>query len=1085
MCKKLKPLFVFVAMLGLVSSVQADLRWYFGQGQVRDWTDVAGWNGGVVPTDSDPAGSYAIMVHDGTVNVTTAGQGCLDMWLGYESGAFMVNIAAGTYFHITEQLLIGYGGLCSSCGATGVLNIGEGASVRCEQLQVGVSPTYHGIVNVSNGGLLTCGTWGTMIGPGDTGSVNLRGTGSMTALTGITIGIGSHINIEKGQLKVSGDWRTQLQGYVNDGRITSFERTLRRCTPKVTYESGWTYVKTSGGCTCASYPVGDLNHDCYVDLSDLATLAEDWLDCTNSADVGCSQVQLDMRETTLRIKHDGQSIDISLSCPKFTFNVDSTLESIAPVSIVGNISSGQVVTVSFNPIALNGSVSIEPQLLLQWSPNEKIVRKWARYRITGTPSNLVLQEIVLEKMARSLLLTEPLSNAPQSYPAFANGFFMGIEFPVASTRLEGLNLILGHKPGSRPQVNVWYESRKAVYGAATPGKEKEAFQAYITLHRPAPTSSFICYNTWYSLTPTTRESTVMNLMQSFNDNMTKPYGVSFDCFTIDGTVDSNGPTYWSKSKSIWQVDLSKFPSGLTPLHDYAQGMGTLLGLWTSPTSQYVGATDTDWAYQNGYETWKWAGSTQGIICLAGPRYHQAYTNALIDLVNTYGVRQFKFDGLTMQCPEAWHGHEPNELSSEAIGQAAVDTFQAIHSACPSVWLRTTCFSWSGAGSPWWLLYVNSETGTFGDDAPIGKVPCPIYRECNTTARDYYNLQGAAWSPTPINGQEVMGINHATPEPLLNDAVIVVMRGHAFVPLYLNPAQMNSERWFDLAHVLAWARTNSETLLANTYPLLPASWQNGKAPKFSSYSIMPREIYGYAHCKNNQALISLRNPWIQPQTYTLTLNDSIGFTSQAAGLSAVSLYPENRIYGQNLHYGSTLTFLIAPYETVVLSIGSGYNLSGIPTVGGSIGGKIQTTVTQSSATTDLTVSLQATVDTTAPQTKLLVCMEGTYQNTTALATPTYQLLVNGVPASVTVISSEDGWRATGIQAWEHWKFLQVTLTSAHNVISLQQLHPDPNCTNVSIWAWATKNGGGMPSFQNSLPSPEFINLDAVLLGNFNR
>jgi hypothetical protein len=94
-------------------------------------------------------------------------------------------------------------------------------------------------------------------------------------------------------------------------------------------------------------------------------------------------------------------------------------------------------------------------------------------------------------------------------------------------------------------------------------------------------------------------------------------------------------------------------------------------------------------------------------------------------------------------------------------------------------------------------------------------------------------------------------------------------------------------------------------------------------------------------------------------------------------------------------------------------------------------------------------------------------------------------VNGVPASVTVISSEDGWRATGIQAWEHWKFLQATLISAHNVISLQQLHPDPNCTNVSIWAWATKNGGGMPSFQNSLPSPEFINLDAVLLGNFNR
>lgn len=698
----------------------------------------------------------------------------------------------------------------------------------------------------------------------------------------------------------------------------------------------------------------------------------------------------------------------------------------------------------------------------------------------------MLKEIVLEKIAKSLLSVEPLNFSPQSFPAFANGFFMGIEFPVTSTRMEGQYLIMGHKPGIRPQANVWYESRKAIYGTATPGKERDAFQAYITLHRPAPTDLFICYNTWYSVQVTTNESSILSLMQAFNNNMTQPYGVSFDCFTVDGTVDSNGPTYWSKSKSIWQVDMSKFPNGLTTLRNYAQGMGTFLGLWTSPSSQYVGATDTDWAYENGYETWKWPGTTQRFCCLAGPLYHQSYTSQLVNLVNSDGVRQFKFDGLTLSCPESGHGHEPDDLSSEAIEQAAVDTFQAIRSACPSVWLRATCFSWTGAGSPWWMFYLNSTTGAFGDDNPIGKVPCLIYRECLTTARDYYNLQGASLSPTPIKAQDVMGINHATSEPLLNDAVTVVMRGNAFLPLYLNPVHMNSARWHDLAKLLTWTRSNSEIILANTYPLLPASWQNGNQPKFSSTDVMPREIYGYAHCKNNQALISLRNPWIMPQTYTLKVDESIGFDSSAAELSSVSLYPENRIYGQNLHYGSTLTFIVAPYETVVLSIGAGYNLSGIPTVGNSIGGKIQTNVTQSSATMDLTVSLQATVDTSAPQTKLLVCMEGTYKNPTALATPTYQLLVNGSPANVTVISSEDGWRATGVQAWEHWKFLQIDLTSAHNEISLQQLHPDPNCTNVSIWAWGTKIGnGGTPSFPNSLPSPEYINLDAALLGNFNR
>jgi len=48
-----------------------------------------------------------------------------------------------------------------------------------------------------------------------------------------------------------------------------------------------------------------------------------------------------------------------------------------------------------------------------------------------------------------------------------------------------------------------------------------------------------------------------------------------------------------------------------------------------------------------------------------------------------------------------------------------------------------------------------------------------------------------------------------------------------------------------------------------------------------------------------------------------------------------------------------------------------------------------------------------------------------------------------------------------------------------------LQSDPNCTNVSVWAWGTKSGSGIPSFQNSLPSPELISLDAALLGNFKR
>ena len=89
-------------------------------------------------------------------------------------------------------------------------------------------------------------------------------------------------------------------------------------------------------------------------------------------------------------------------------------------------------------------------------------------------------------------------------------------------------------------------------------------------------------------------------------------------------------------------------------------------------------------------------------------------------------------------------------------------------------------------SPWWLFYVNSVIGSFGDDAPYGRVPAPVYRESYTTARDYYNLQGAALSVLPIAASEVLGIVHQTPDPPLNDGVMTVFRGHAFLPMYLNP-----------------------------------------------------------------------------------------------------------------------------------------------------------------------------------------------------------------------------------------------------------------------------------------------------------
>ena len=132
--------------------------------------------------------------------------------------------------------------------------------------------------------------------------------------------------------------------------------------------------------------------------------------------------------------------------------------------------------------------------------------------------------------------------------------------------------------------------------------------------------------------------------------------------------------------------------------------------------------------------------------------------------------------------------------------------------------------------------MNSVIGCFGDDSPHGRVPCPVYRESYTTARDYYNLQGADRLPSPIPAQEILGIIHQSNESFMNDAVTTVLRGHAFISLYVNPKFMNDQRWSMLAGLINWSRQNADLLTApNTQPLRPAMWLRDGTPWLSHES----------------------------------------------------------------------------------------------------------------------------------------------------------------------------------------------------------------------------------------------------------
>ena len=773
-----------------------------------------------------------------------------------------------------------------------------------------------------------------------------------------------------------------------------------------------------------------------------------------------------------------------MAAPKLFFDAGETPSRLMPIAVDGDLATDELIELIY-PQAKIGNGTLELKVFLQWSLSEGVLRKWAAFRLSETDEALILQETVLDVLDVSGQNVNLTGSPPQSYPAFWRGFFAGVEYPVSSTRLEGDRLVLAHQPGLVVNPGVWYETRKAVYGIAAPGGERQAFMDYISVHRPTPRGLHFNYNSWWTSSVPFTETEILGLMKSFENELYKRHGVALDSFAID--------MGWSQPHSIWGIDTTLFPEGFTNIQKAAGNMESGLGLWTSPTAFYHEALDTQWAQDSGYETMviSWVGKDRRLCCLGGQRYYTAFKDRLVEMVTRYGVRHIKLDGYYLRCEETNHGHLPGDLSSETIAAHGIQVFEAVREAAPGTWLEATCFGWNP--SPWWLFYVNSVIGTFGDDAPHGRSPCPVYRESYTTARDYFNLQGAAQLPIPVAAQEVLGVIHQSPEPFLNDAVTTVLRGHAFIPLYVNPEYMDAARWGQLARLMTWARHNAD-LLAHASPILPVSWRDGHVPAFVNDAPMPREPYGYAHWDKGRGLVLLRNPWIAPAIITVPVDEE----EHGAALTVVSLYPEVRLYAQNVSSGDSLDVRLAPYETVVLSFSSEAVPDELPDPSEAVCAQLQVSISDAGVTRveyvrdgpslgpdwtsladdslqALRIEAKASAEIGESDAQLLVLLEGAQQPLMS----EMQLEINGTTAALSLVSSDAGFAASSIPGVERWVFHGAHLPVGKVDISLT-VEAAGELSSVSAWILATKAGGTDSGYPNALPTPEILYLDAAPL-----
>ncbi len=173
-----------------------------------------------------------------------------------------------------------------------------------------------------------------------------------------------------------------------------------------------------------------------------------------------------------------------------------------------------------------------------------------------------------------------------------------------------------------------------VIGFVRPGQLRRDFLAYLERERAHPYRPFLHYNSWYDIGYFNKydEAAALNVIHAFGEELSVKRGVKLDSFMFDDG--------WDNNKTLWHFH-SGFPNGFAPLQQAAAQYGAAPGIWLSPWGGY-GQPHEDrikFGKEQGFET------RDGNFSLAGPKYYERFRDLCVEVVQKYGINQFKFDGI--------------------------------------------------------------------------------------------------------------------------------------------------------------------------------------------------------------------------------------------------------------------------------------------------------------------------------------------------------------------------------------------------------------------------------------------------------
>jgi hypothetical protein len=486
-------------------------------------------------------------------------------------------------------------------------------------------------------------------------------------------------------------------------------------------------------------------------------------------------------------------------------------------------------------------------------------------------ANYIREEITLHALQQPLPVTQIflvdaiapdaiVSGQVKGSPVTAGSWFFGFEHPLSECRARAnrASCWLSRELPLQPGKSVTYS---AVFGVTHHSQLRRDFLKYVELERAHPYRTFLHYNSWYDLGAGQRfsEQDAVSAVQTFGEQLTRQRGVKLDNFLFDDG--------WDDPKTLWKFN-SGFPDGLTKVSQTAAKYGAAPGIWFSPWGGYEEAKVQRLAAARarGFET------NEGGFALSGPKYYRYFRDACLEMIDKYGVNQFKFDG-TGNANEVIAG---SEFDSDF--DAAIHLIGELRAKKPDIYINLTTGTYP---SPFWLLYADS-IWRGGEDHSFAGVGTDRQRWITYRDSQTYLRVVEAGPLFPVNSLMLHGLVFARyaerlgSDPAYDFADEVhsyFSTGTQLQEMYITPSLLSARDWDVLAEAEKWSRDNAATLK-------DSHWIGGDPARL--------EVYGWAAWSPEKAIVTLRNPSDRAQDFTGSLSSMLELTEgSAANFSAHS------------------------------------------------------------------------------------------------------------------------------------------------------------------------------------------------------